>query len=186
MKLFGEHAVGRADLRERAAAVEAERGVMIGNRTLQADNLLRDGVHVSFIDGRSIFAGRQELRAFEQTAEIFFTGNDLRAGLAGEAGVGFVFHFQTFEADDADKLSVFFPDLGLGEFHGGDSGKRKRIPRALSTAGWSGMGSLSLLFIRRDNNLQPYFFFAPFLAAAFFGAGLLALDLTAFLAIVLF
>ena len=53
---------------------------------------------------------------------------------------------------------------------------------ALGAAGWS--GSLSLLFFRRDNNLQPYFFFAPFLAAAFFGAGLDALDLTAaFLAI---
>ena len=30
-----------------------------------------------------------------------------------------------------------------------------------------------------------YFFFAPFLAAAFFGAGLLALDFTTFLAIML-
>ena len=52
MKLFGQYAVGGADLRERAAAVKAERGVVIGNRTLQADNLLRDGVHVSFIDDR--------------------------------------------------------------------------------------------------------------------------------------
>ncbi len=31
-----------------------------------------------------------------------------------------------------------------------------------------------------------YFFFAPFLAAAFFGAGLLALDFTVFWAIILF
>jgi len=135
MKLLGQHAVGGADLRERAAAVEAERGVVVGNRTLQADNLLRDGVHVSFIDGRSIFAGRQQLRAFEQAAEIFFAGDDFRAGLAGEAGMGFIFHFQPFEADDADELSVFFPDLGLGEFHGGDSGKRKRIPRGVGRSG---------------------------------------------------
>ena len=135
MKLLGQHAVGGADLRERAAAVEAERGVVVGNRTLQADNLLRDGVHVSFIDGRSIFAGRQQLRAFEQAAEIFFAGDDFRVGLAGEAGMGFIFHFQPFEADDADELSVFFPDLGLGEFHGGDSGKRKRIPRGVGRSG---------------------------------------------------
>lgn len=135
MKLLGQHAVGGADLRERAAAVEAERGVVVGNRTLQADNLLRDGVHVSFIDGRSIFAGGQQLRAFEQAAEIFFAGDDFRAGLAGEAGMGFIFHFQPFEADDADELSVFFPDLGLGEFHGGDSGKRKRIPRGVGRSG---------------------------------------------------
>ena len=59
MKLLGQRAIRGADLRERAAAIEAERGVVIGNRTLQADNLLRDGVHVSFIDGRSVFAGRQ-------------------------------------------------------------------------------------------------------------------------------
>lgn len=113
MKLFGECAIGGADLRKRAAAVEAERGVVIGNRTLQADNLLRDSVHVSFIDDRRFFSGGQELRAFEQTAEIFFARNYLRAGFAGETGMGFVFHFQTFEADDADELSVFFPDLGL-------------------------------------------------------------------------
>ena len=136
MKLFRQHAVGGADLRERAAAVEAERGVVIGNRTLQADNLLRNGVHVSFIDDRRFFTGGQELRAFEQAAEIFFAGDHFGAGFAGEAGMGFVFHFQTFEADDADELSVFFPDLGLGKSHGGDECCRKRIPLG---AGRSGM-----------------------------------------------
>ena len=60
------------------------------------------------------------MRAFEQAAEIFFAGDDFRAGFAGEAGMGFVFHFQPFEADDADELSVFFPDLGLGKSHVGD------------------------------------------------------------------
>jgi hypothetical protein len=44
---------------------------------------------------------------------------------------------------------------------------------------------LSCFEFRRDNNLQRYFFLVAFLAAAFFGAGLLALDLTAFLAIML-
>ena len=100
--------------------------------------------------------------------------------------MGFVFHFQSFEADDANELSVFFPDLGLGEFHDGDGGKRKRIPHGVERCGIKCGRSLSLLFFRRDNNLQPYFFFAPFLAAAFFGAGLDALDLTTFLAIMFF
>jgi len=59
MKLLGQRAVGGADLCERATPVKAERGVVIGNGTLQAASLLRDGVHVSFIDGRSVFAGRQ-------------------------------------------------------------------------------------------------------------------------------
>ena len=81
------------------------------------------------------FIHRQQFGAFEQAAEIFFAGDDFRAGLAGEAGMGFIFHFQPFEADDADELSVFFPDLGLGEFHGGDSGKRKRIPRGVGRSG---------------------------------------------------
>ena len=57
------------------------------------------------------------MRAFEQAAEIFFAGDDFGAGLAGQTGMGFVFHLQPFEADDADKLPVFFPDLGLDEFH---------------------------------------------------------------------
>ena len=135
MKLLGERAVGGADLHERATAVKTERGVMIGLRALQAHNLLRDGVHVSFIDGRRFFTGGQQLRAFEQTAEIFFAGDDLGASLAGEAGMGFVFHFEPFEADDADELSVFFPDLGLGEFHGGDNFQRQRIPRGFERGG---------------------------------------------------
>jgi hypothetical protein len=39
MKLLGEQPVGGADLRERAAAVEAERGVMIRDGCLQRQNL---------------------------------------------------------------------------------------------------------------------------------------------------
>ena len=56
--------------------------------------------------------------AFEQAAEIFLAGDDLGAGFAGQAGMGFIFHFQPFKPDDADELTVLFPDLGLGEFHG--------------------------------------------------------------------
>ncbi|HEY5345185.1 MAG TPA: hypothetical protein VIK62_02450 [Verrucomicrobiae bacterium] len=60
----------------------------------------------------------------------------------------------------------------------------KESRMALGAAGWVCRKVCLSCFFRRDNNLQPYFFFAPFLAAAFFGAGLDALDLTAaFLAI---
>ena len=117
MKLLGQRAVGGANLRERAAAIEAERGVVIGNRTLQADNLLRDGVHVSFIDGRRLFVTGQQLRAFEQAAEIFFAGGLRGAFLGGEADHGLVFHREPRQLHDAEILSVFFPDLALAKFH---------------------------------------------------------------------
>jgi len=187
MKLLGQRAVGGADLRGRAAAVEAERGVVVGNRTLQAASLLRDGVHVSFIDGRGFFAAGQQLRAFEQAAEIFFAGDGFRAGLAGEAGMGFVFHFQPFKADDADELPVFFSRPGLGRVSWWWRWQTKKNP-AWRRAQRDEVAEEVCLscFFRRDNNLRPYFFFAPFLAAAFFGAGLEALDLTAFLAMMFF
>ena len=76
------------------------------------------------------------MRALEQTAEVLFAGEGFGTGLAGEAGQGFVFHFEPFEPDDADVLSVLFPDLTLAEFHG-----------HLAFG-----GNLSLLtFIRRDS-----------------------------------
>ena len=46
--MLGERAVGGADLRERAAAVEAERRIMIGFRALQFPSLLRRRGGVSF------------------------------------------------------------------------------------------------------------------------------------------
>jgi hypothetical protein len=154
---------------------------MIFFSALQFPSLMRDGVHVSFIDDRRFFAGGQQMRALQQAAEIFFAGDDFGASLARKAGVGFVFHFEPFEPDDADELSVFFPDLGLGEFHAAKMEKlfcaklrRKKV-------------CPSCLGFRRDNN-EPRYFFLPtgFLAAAFFGAGLAALDLTAFLAMMFF
>ena len=57
------------------------------------------------------------MRALEQAAEIFFARDVLRAGFAGETRVGFVFHFQPFEADDADELRILLPDLTLAKFH---------------------------------------------------------------------
>ena len=65
----------------------------------------------------SLGAGEQ-MRALEQAAEIFFAGDLLRAFLVAEVGHGFVFHFQPFEAHDADVFPVFFPDLALAQFHG--------------------------------------------------------------------
>jgi len=150
MMLLGEHTIRGANLRERAAAVKAERGVVIGFRALQVFSLLRNGVHVSFIDGWRFFAGGQQLRTLEQAAEIFFAGDGFRACLAGETGVGFVFHFQSFEANDADELSVFFPNLGLGEFHSGGNRKRKRIPHSVERCGMKLWKSLSLLFLSQE------------------------------------
>jgi hypothetical protein len=58
------------------------------------------------------------VRAFEQAAEIFFAGDDFRAGLAGEAGHGFVFHLEPLQPHDADVFSALFPDLALAQSHG--------------------------------------------------------------------
>ena len=55
--------------------------------------------------------------AFEQTAEIFFAGDNFRAFLVAEIGHGFIFHFESFESDDTDVFLVLFPDLALAEFH---------------------------------------------------------------------
>ena len=49
MKLFGQHPVGGADLRERAAAVQAERGVMVVFRALQFPSLTKERSDVTFI-----------------------------------------------------------------------------------------------------------------------------------------
>lgn len=57
------------------------------------------------------------MRAFEQTAEVFFAGEMLRAFLVGEAGLGFVFHGEPFEPHDADVLPSLFPDLTLAQLH---------------------------------------------------------------------
>ena len=185
MVLLGQQPVGGADLRQRAAPVKAERGVVVGLSALQVPSLLGDGVHVSFIDDWRLFPGRQQMRALEETAEIFFAGDDLGAGLAGEAGMGFVFHFQPFEPDDADKLPVFFPDLGLGKFH--DIGNRNKIPRRVRRGGIKVAEEVCLSCFNSGETItgHRHFFFAPFLAAAFFGAGLLALDFTTFFAIML-
>ena len=130
MVLLGQQPVGGADLRERAAAVEAERGVMIDFRALQLPSLTGRRRGVSFIvrrrrNGKTLdfwrdhrFWRRQQLRRFEQAAEIFFAGDLQRAFLGGEAGHGFIFHFEPFEPDDADVLLALLPDLALAQFHG--------------------------------------------------------------------
>jgi hypothetical protein len=58
------------------------------------------------------------VRAFEQAAEILFAGDNFRAGLAGEAGHGFVFHLEPFQPHNADVFPALFPDLALAQFHG--------------------------------------------------------------------
>src|ERR1035437_3355114 len=90
MVLLGEQPVGGADLREGAAAVEAERGVMIDFRALQLQSLTGRRRGASFIARRRRnrktldfwrdhrFGRRQKFRRFEQAAQIFFAG-DLRS-----------------------------------------------------------------------------------------------------------
>jgi hypothetical protein len=69
----------------------------------------------------------------------------------------------------------------LGEFHAAKIGRQ-----FCSEAAQEKKVCPSCLFFRRDNNEPRYFFLATFLAAAFFGAGLAALDLTIFLAMMFF
>ena len=116
--LFGEQPVGGADLRRRAVAVQAERGVMIFSGVLQFPSLLRGSGGGSFLaTARSFFIGQEQVCPLEQPAEIFFAGDLRGALLRREADHGFVFHFQPFEPDDAEILSILFPDLALAKFH---------------------------------------------------------------------
>jgi len=105
------------------------------------------------------------MRAFEQAAEILFAGDGFCAGLVGEVDQGFVFHFQPFKPDQADVLSVLFPDLTLAKLYG-----HVIFGRNLSL----------LIFASGETAGTGYFFF--FLAAGRFLAALLTLD---FLAIIL-
>jgi hypothetical protein len=57
------------------------------------------------------------MRAFEQAAEIFFAGDNISLGFISKAVHGFIFHFEPLQSDDADVLSIFFPDLTLAKFH---------------------------------------------------------------------
>lgn len=59
------------------------------------------------------FVGFKEVGPFEQPTEVFFAGDMHGAGLAGEAGVGFVFHFEALQADDADVFFFALPNLAL-------------------------------------------------------------------------
>jgi hypothetical protein len=138
--LLGEQPVGGADLREGAAAVEAERGVMIDFRALQFPSLTGRRRGASFIarrrrNGETLdfwpdhrFWRRQQSGLLEQAAEIFFAGDLQRAFLGGEAGHGFIFHFEPFEPDDADVLRALLPDLALAEFHERADGKKICLP----------------------------------------------------------
>ena len=130
MVLLGEQPVGGADLREGAVAVEAERGVMIDFSALQSPSLTSRRSGVSFIARRRRnlkaldfwrdhrFWRRQQSGLLEQAAEIFFAGDLQRAFLGGEAGHGFIFHFEPFQPHDAKIFLTLFPDLALSQLHG--------------------------------------------------------------------
>jgi len=183
MVLLGQHAVGGADLREGAAAVEAERGVIIGFSALQFPSLTGRRSGVSFIARRRSnektlvfwrdhrFWRRQQLRRFEQAAKIFFAGDLQRAFFGGEAGHGFVFHFKPFEPDDADVLRALLPDLALAQFHGRRlTNRARRRPRD----GWG--KNLPLLILSGEAAVNGRLLLlgsGRFLGGGFFRGGLL-------------
>src|ERR1019366_796370 len=124
--LLGQHAVGGANLRQRTAAVQAERGVMIFFSALQFPKLLRRRGGGGVVAHRqNLFFRREQMRAFEQTAEIFFAGDLNRALLGREAGHGFIFHLQAFEPHNAEVLLALLPSLALAEFH--ESSEEKNL-----------------------------------------------------------
>ena len=129
MVVVGQHAVGGANLGGGAAAVESERGVVIGCSRLQLPKLFcRSGRAITLARGRNLFGGRQQVRPFEQPAEIFFTGDLDRAFLGGEADHGFIFHLQALQAHDANILRTLFPGLALAEFHEWEVDKKNLSP----------------------------------------------------------
>jgi hypothetical protein len=60
--------------------------------------------------------GRDQRRAFEQAAEIFFAGVLVRAAGELEIGGGLVTDSEAFEFNDADELRAALPDLSLLKF----------------------------------------------------------------------
>src|ERR1035437_8857277 len=189
MVLFGQHPVGSADLRERAAAVKAERGVVIVFGAWQFPSLLRGNDSVSFNQHqRRFFISRQQVGTLEQPAEIFFAGLVQRAFLGGETEHGFIFHGEAFQLYDADIFLALFPDLALAKFHGSNNESKNSAPRSArrNEVLWA---SSSLLIFSSGETVTSsgHFFLATtFLARPFFGAGLLALDFTAFLVAIVF
>ena len=71
----------------------------------------------------------QQVGLFGQVAEIFFAGDVFYALLAGEAGAGFVFHFEAFGPHDTDIFLPLFPDLALAQLHvRHNSNQRQGLP----------------------------------------------------------
>ena len=128
MVLFGQHPVGGAYLFGGAAAVEAERGVVIGFSRMQFPKLLGgSGRALGLARGQNLFSRRQQVGTFEQAAEIFFTGDLRGTFLRGKADHRFVFHLQARQAHNANILLTLLPGLALAEFHERENGKKKSV-----------------------------------------------------------
>jgi hypothetical protein len=91
------------------------------------------------------------MRAFEQTAEIFFAGDVPGAFLVAEVGHGLVFHFEPLKAHDADVFLVLFPDLALAELHGTEYMNRKSFWKKSVPPGFR---------VGRDSDRQTTFSFS--------------------------
>jgi hypothetical protein len=60
---------------------------------------------------------RQQLRPFDQPAELFLRGFMVRAFVRVNVGHGLVLHFEPFELNDAQENFSLLPDLALLEPH---------------------------------------------------------------------
>jgi hypothetical protein len=87
----------------------------------------------SMIPGLLDFFERHQVGGFQETAKILLA--DVVAGsfAGGEALDGLVFHFQTFQVQDAKVFLAAFPDLILLQLHGHHYTNRVR---ALATRLW--------------------------------------------------
>jgi hypothetical protein len=91
---------------------------MIFFSALQFPKLLRWRGRAGFrARGQNLFIRREQMRAFEQAAEIFFAGDLHRAFPSREAGHGFVFHLQALKPHNAEILRALLPSLALAELH---------------------------------------------------------------------
>src|SRR5471032_913066 len=91
----------------------------------------------------------EQLGLFEQAAEIFFAGDVPRAFLVAGVGHGLVFHFEPFEAHDADVFLALFPNLALAQFHGRHwkDRNRKNLPLLIFASGETVNSRLLFLFL---------------------------------------
>ena len=64
------------------------------------------------------FLERHQVGGFQEAAKILLADVVAGSGAGGEALDGLVFHFQSFQVQDAEVFVAAFPDLILLQLHG--------------------------------------------------------------------